>query len=170
MRVQLDPWPCSVGWGSGVAKSCGIGHRRGSDPELLWLWRRLVATAPIGPLAWEPPYASGAALKITKKKTKVHLSLPRCLWAFHFSLCFSQILLCIYISPMQLDVYYLMTCLLYLCEISFFPLCKNFLPLTLLFILSLNYFCYPLPSTSLPSSILAHKSVFVSYCFGGFFV
>ena len=36
---------------------------------LLWLWHRLVATAPTGPLAWEPPYAAGAALK-TQNKTK----------------------------------------------------------------------------------------------------
>ena len=43
--------------------SCGVGCRRGSDPALLWPWRRPVATAPIGPLAWEPPYAIGAALK-----------------------------------------------------------------------------------------------------------
>ena len=28
-----------------------------ADPELLWLWRRLEATATIQPLAWEPPYA-----------------------------------------------------------------------------------------------------------------
>ena len=41
--------------GSGVAVSCGVGCRLGLDPTLLWLWRRLVATAPIGPLAWEPP-------------------------------------------------------------------------------------------------------------------
>ena len=27
--------------------SCGVGHRRGSDLALLWLWRRPVATAPI---------------------------------------------------------------------------------------------------------------------------
>ena len=33
------------------------------DPALLWLWRRPVATAPIKPLAWEPPYATGVALK-----------------------------------------------------------------------------------------------------------
>ena len=46
--------------------SCGEGHIRGSDPELLWLWCRLVATAPIRPLAWEPPYAVGAALEKTK--------------------------------------------------------------------------------------------------------
>ena len=46
--------------------SCGVGCRRGSDPALLWLWRRPVATAPIGPLAWEPPYAAGAALEMAK--------------------------------------------------------------------------------------------------------
>ena len=33
------------------------------DLALLWLWHRLAATAPIVPLAWEPPYAMGAALK-----------------------------------------------------------------------------------------------------------
>ena len=37
---------------------------------LLWLWYRLVATALIAPLAWEPPYATGAALKKKKKKKK----------------------------------------------------------------------------------------------------
>ena len=41
----------------GLAVSYGVGRRRGSDPELLWLWRRPAATAPIRPLAWEPPYA-----------------------------------------------------------------------------------------------------------------
>ena len=30
------------------------------------LWHRLAATAPIGPLAWGPPYAMGAALEKTK--------------------------------------------------------------------------------------------------------
>ena len=29
-----------------------------------------MATAPIGSLAWEPPYAAGAALEKTKKKKK----------------------------------------------------------------------------------------------------
>ena len=48
--------------------SCGVGHRHGSDPELLWFWCRLVAKAPIRPLAWEPPYAVGAALEKDKKK------------------------------------------------------------------------------------------------------
>ena len=54
--------------GSSVAMSCGIGHRHGSDPELLWLWCGLAAAAPILPLAWEPPYAKGVALK--RQKTK----------------------------------------------------------------------------------------------------
>ena len=37
---------------------------------LLWLWCRLSAKAPIRALAWDPPYAAGAALKKKKKKTK----------------------------------------------------------------------------------------------------
>ena len=48
--------------------SCGVGHRCGLDPTLLWLWCRPVATAPIRPLAWEPPYAAGAAQEMTKKR------------------------------------------------------------------------------------------------------
>ena len=31
---------------------------------------RPAATAPIGPLAWEPPYAAAVALKKKKKKKK----------------------------------------------------------------------------------------------------
>ena len=50
--------------------SCGVGCRRGSGPTLLWLWRRLVATAPIGPLAWEPPYAEGMAREMAKRQKK----------------------------------------------------------------------------------------------------
>ena len=70
--------------------SCGVGRRGGSDPELLWLWRRPVATALMRPLPWEPPYATGAALEKAKRqkqnktkntmsathiKKKVHLSI-----------------------------------------------------------------------------------------------
>ena len=40
------------------------------DSELLWLLRRPVATALIGPLAWEPLHAVGKALKRQKKKKK----------------------------------------------------------------------------------------------------
>ena len=48
--------------------SCGVGHRWGLGPALLWLWYKPAATAPIWPLVWEFPYAVGAALKIQKKK------------------------------------------------------------------------------------------------------
>ena len=50
--------------------SCGVDCRRGSDPELLWLWCSLAATAPIGRLAWEPPYTTGVALEKDKKINK----------------------------------------------------------------------------------------------------
>ena len=54
------------------AVSCGVGRRRSSsDPVLLWLWCRLAATAPIRPLAWEPPYATGAALE--RHTTQTHI-------------------------------------------------------------------------------------------------
>ena len=49
---------------------CGVGHRRGSDPVLLWLWHRPEATNLIRSLAWKPPYAVGAAQEKTKKKKK----------------------------------------------------------------------------------------------------
>ena len=48
--------------------SCGVGRRRGSDLVLLWLWCRPAAVAPIQPLAWEPPYATGTAPNRKKKK------------------------------------------------------------------------------------------------------
>ena len=50
--------------------SCSVGCTHGSDPELPWLWHRPGATAPIGPLDWEPPYAEGAAVKRKKKRDK----------------------------------------------------------------------------------------------------
>ena len=50
--------------------SCDVGHRRGTDLVLLWLWCRSAATALIGPLAWEPPYAVGAALEKAKRPKK----------------------------------------------------------------------------------------------------
>ena len=51
--------------------SCGVGGRHGSDPSLLWLWCRPGATAPIRPLAWEPPHEAEAALeKAKRQKTK----------------------------------------------------------------------------------------------------
>ena len=56
-----------MGEGSRVAMSCGVGRRCGLDPTLPWLWHGPAATAPTGPLAWEPPYAENVALKIKNK-------------------------------------------------------------------------------------------------------
>ena len=50
--------------------SGGVGHRHGLDLAWLWLWCRPAGVAPIRPLAWEPPYATHAALKRPPKKKK----------------------------------------------------------------------------------------------------
>ena len=60
--------------------SCGVGHRRGLDPEVLWLWPRMAATAPIGSLSWEPPCATGTVFKLrarphTHTHTHTHTKL-----------------------------------------------------------------------------------------------
>ena len=61
-----------MGGESEVSVSCDVGHRCSSDPVLLWLWlwHRLAAVALIQPLAWEPPYAAGVALKKKKEKKR----------------------------------------------------------------------------------------------------
>ena len=75
---RFNPWPRSVGWGFGIAVSCGVGCRHNWDPTLLQLWYRLVATAWIRPLAWEPPYASSVALKTQKDQKKFYCYLQPC--------------------------------------------------------------------------------------------
>ena len=55
-----------------IAMSCGVGRRHSSDPAWLWVWYRPAAVAPIGPLAWELPYAKGTALKKKQKKQKTN--------------------------------------------------------------------------------------------------
>ena len=52
-----------AGWIPGLAQWI-------KDPELLWLWYRPAATASIRCLAWELPYAAGAAPKGQKDKKK----------------------------------------------------------------------------------------------------
>ena len=49
---------------SSLACGLGIWHCHELWCRLqMWLWCRLVAVAPVGPLAWEPPHAVGSALK-----------------------------------------------------------------------------------------------------------
>ena len=75
LPYSLSPVPdlttpfCSVGWGFSVAVSCGIGHRCGSHPALLWLWHRLAVVFLIRFLAWELPCVTGSALR-SQKQTK----------------------------------------------------------------------------------------------------
>ena len=80
----FDPWPRSVGYGSGVAVSCGVGHRCGLDLALLWLWRRLAAAGLIQSLAWEIPYATDVALKskTNKQKKQRWWRFPISVWWF----------------------------------------------------------------------------------------
>ena len=41
---------------------------------LLWLWHRLEAAAPIQPLDWKLPYASGATIKRKEERKKKSLA------------------------------------------------------------------------------------------------
>ena len=62
----LRIWRCHELW-------CKLQMWLGSP--LLWLWRWPVATAPIGLLAWESPYATEAALeKANRQKKKKKMS------------------------------------------------------------------------------------------------
>ena len=40
--------------------------------DLVWLWCRPGAIAPIRPLAWEPPYATEAALEKAKRQKQIN--------------------------------------------------------------------------------------------------
>ena len=53
--------------------SCGVGCRGSSDLALLWLLWGPAAVALIEPLAWEPSYALGAALKTHTHKNRIEV-------------------------------------------------------------------------------------------------
>ena len=70
--------------------SCGVGRRCGSDMAWLWLWCRPAAVTLTGPLAREPPYAAGAALK-SKKINRQIFDFPNPHLAFnHLTLGFNK--------------------------------------------------------------------------------
>ena len=69
-RMQVQSLALLRGLRIRCCVSCTVVHRCGLDPTLRWLWCRLAIAAPIGPLAWEPSYATGVALKKKKKKQK----------------------------------------------------------------------------------------------------
>ena len=63
----------------------GVGYRHGLglDPTMLWLCCRPAAAAPIQLLAWERPYAKGAALKSEREERKGGNTI--CQWFSSFS-------------------------------------------------------------------------------------
>ena len=71
--------------------SHGVGRRCGSDPELLWLWHRPEAVAPIPPLAQELPYAASSALK-TKKKKKKKKKKPKIQKKAHVNVSYDKVI------------------------------------------------------------------------------
>ena len=50
---------------------------------MLWWWHRPAAAAPIGPLAWEPPYATDVALKKRQKKKRERNTIDFCRFIFY---------------------------------------------------------------------------------------
>ena len=54
----------------------------------MWLWYRLAATALIGTLAWEPPYATSVVLK---KKERECRGQKGCPCTFFFGYSFQQL-------------------------------------------------------------------------------
>ena len=67
MRMWVWSRPRSVGQGSGMAMSRGVGHRHSLDPAILWLWCKLATVAPIWPLAWVLSCAASEGLKNQNK-------------------------------------------------------------------------------------------------------
>ena len=49
-------------WVKDLSVPCGVGHRHGWDPVLLWLWCSLATLALIQPLAWELSRVKGEIL------------------------------------------------------------------------------------------------------------
>ena len=71
--------------------SCGVPHKHGLDPALLWLWHRPAVAAPIQFIAWKLPYATRVALKRKKKFKNVNLGFFKVLWRYILTLSPSEI-------------------------------------------------------------------------------
>ena len=82
-RIQLGTmslWAGSLALLSGLRIQCCcelyVGHTRGSDLALQWLWCRLAATALTRPLAWETFICCRCSPKKILKKTKKKIYIP----------------------------------------------------------------------------------------------
>ena len=75
LSMKMQVW-------SSASLNCGISQKCALD--LMLLWDRLAAAAPIQSLAWELPYAMSVALK---RKKKFWVSLENCIiWQWFSSL------------------------------------------------------------------------------------
>ena len=63
MRTQVQSLALLSGLRIRRCRELCVGRRCSLDPPLLWLWCRLAATTPVGPLAWELLCATAVALK-----------------------------------------------------------------------------------------------------------
>ena len=70
MRLQVQSLALLSGLRIHVAVSCGVGCRHNQILCCCGCRVKLAATAPIRPLAWEPPYATGMALEKAKRQKK----------------------------------------------------------------------------------------------------
>ena len=70
MRMWVQFLTSLTGLGSGIAASCTVACKYGSDLALLWLWHRTASVALIQLLVWEIPYATGVPLKKEKKSVQ----------------------------------------------------------------------------------------------------
>ena len=68
-----------------------MGHRCDLDQVLLWLWPTPAAAAPIGPLAWEPPYAKSEALKSQERNVSCDVLRNKALKVLVHSINFSDL-------------------------------------------------------------------------------
>ena len=78
---------------------CGVGRRHVSHPKLLWLGCRPAATAPHQPLAWELPYAVGAALK--RQETNKAVTMTTTAQQYHKTSHFGLVAITVSVSIMS---------------------------------------------------------------------
>jgi len=83
MRLRVRPLASLSGLRIQCCRELGCRSQTQSGSGMLWLLYRLAPTAPIQPLAWEPPYAMGEALKNqTKQKTHGNKQIDAPEWCF----------------------------------------------------------------------------------------
>ena len=95
MRMWVHSLALLSGLRIWLCLSCGMGHRWSSDPAVLWLWHRPVATAPIRPLAWEPPYAADKKKRFLLCIHQSYIKCPRAcyivIWYRHLTVLVSPL-------------------------------------------------------------------------------